>query len=150
MFDTAKARGPENGLNMVSRNRRVSGNPSRSNPSIPNKKDLTVNILLANLRSLPSKFLELQVTIENTNPSVVVLTESWMIADMEDAEFSIYRYSLLRQDWQSESKTRGGGVALYIRSDVKYYRCESLCKSKGLEALFVLATFKIRNYSKSY
>ncbi len=106
------------------------------------KVTFTTGVLLTNIRSLPSKFLELRAVVEEKRPTVVAITETWLTDEMNDAEFSIDGYSTTRQDRQNSDKARGGGVALFTRNDIDICKCEALCRSRETESVFVLAKFK--------
>ena len=55
---------------------------------------------------------------------------------MEDSEINIEGYTLLRKDRCSETKTRGGGVALYIRDNINVVQHEISCGGEFSEYLF--------------
>ena len=50
--------------------------------------------------------------IENMNPFLIGVTESWAITDMSDAELGMTGYVMLRKD---KIRRRGDGVIFYIK-----------------------------------
>ena len=69
-----------------------------------------------NIRSLLPKLDELILLATKTNAAVIGITESWLDDSVEDSEVEVCGYSILRHD----RNRHGGGVCLYIRSDISF------------------------------
>lgn len=71
----------------------------------------TLRIISLNARSVVNKFGLLESLILTHNPHVIVITETWLHAGVQDSEVVPSPYKLLRKDRGS----RGGGVAIAIK-----------------------------------
>ena len=69
-----------------------------------------------NIRSLLPKLDELILLATKTNAAVIGITESWLDDSVEDSEVEVCGYTILRHD----RNRHGGGVCLYIRSDISF------------------------------
>ena len=67
-------------------------------------------ILYYNARSLLPKFDELLISVDNYQPDIVCITESWLCSDIHDSEFLLPGYQCLRYD----RNRHGGGVLMYV------------------------------------
>ena len=65
-----------------------------------------------NARSIVNKMGELRLMVEDVEPDIIGITETWTRPDMGNAEFSLKGYQMFRKDREVR---RGGGVALYIK-----------------------------------
>ena len=79
-----------------------------------------------NARSIISKRNELSIMVEDTNPHILGITESWKTTDMLDAELGMTGYAMFRKD---RIGRRGGGVTLYIKESIQTYE---IILEKGL------------------
>jgi hypothetical protein len=84
----------------------------KRNANVPVK----LSCLYANARSIVNKYEELEIYIENEKPHVIAITESWATTEIGDSEICINGYTLFRKD--REGVKRGGGVLLYVKSDL--------------------------------
>lgn len=80
--------------------------------------------MYTNLSSLPPKFDLFLVEVTARSPSIVIVTETWLNANDRNSTFNIPGYTLFRLDRnhkkrKSEGKTRGGGVAMYVRDSLR-------------------------------
>lgn len=74
--------------------------------------------MYTNAQSLMAHKDEIQHQIMKTlNPALIALSESRLIAEIEDSEVSVPGYSVVRCDAESRNT---GGVILYVRDDIKY------------------------------
>ena len=64
-----------------------------------------------NARSIVNKENELNIMLEDINPHIISITESWANIDISDAELGLTGYVMFRRD---RIGRRGGGVILYI------------------------------------
>ena len=80
-----------------------------------------------NIRSLRNKVDHIQFLLHEYPLDVFAVSESWLDSSISDAEMSIHNYNLERKD----RNITGGGVACYIRSNMRHLRrsdleCEEL------------------------
>ena len=66
-----------------------------------------------NARSLIHKFEHFEAWVQDLNPDVIGVTESWAGPEVRDSEIALLGYDLFRQD---RPINREGGVLLYIRN----------------------------------
>ena len=71
-----------------------------------------------NARSIVNKKNELNITVEDIDPHIISITESWANTDITDAEFGLTGYVMFRRD---RIGRRGGGVILYIIESIQAY-----------------------------
>ena len=71
-----------------------------------------------NARSIVNKRNELSIMVEDTNPHIIGITESWATPDISDAELGMTGYVMFRKD---RIGRRGGGVILYIKESIQTY-----------------------------
>ena len=84
--------------------------------------------LLGNVRSIRNQINagKLQMQLEETEPDVVLLTETWLDSSTEELEISGYQ-SIARRDRRSAKK--GGGVAILVRCSFRNVGLLHLSKS---------------------
>lgn len=75
-----------------------------------------------NARSIVNKTAELEHILLSRKPDLVVITESWLHPSINDSEIIPPNYNILRNDRAS----RGGGVAIVIRSGIQYVRLDDI------------------------
>ena len=66
-----------------------------------------------NATSIVNKKNELNIMVEDIDPHIIVITESWANTDITDAELGLTGYVMFRRD---RIGRRGGGVGLVYRS----------------------------------
>ena len=71
-----------------------------------------------NARSIVNKKNELNIMVEDTDPHIIGITESWAIKDITDAELGLTGYVMFRRDRVGR---RGGGVILYAKKSIQAY-----------------------------
>ena len=97
------------------------GNLSPSHLQVPvderPKNEFGPAIALANMMSLAPKIDELRCFVENTNPDLISLTETWLNDSISEHHLNIPGYNLLLKN-----RTSGvhGGVGLYIKNSIKF------------------------------
>ena len=64
-----------------------------------------------NARSIVNKKNELNIMVEDIDPHIIGITESWANIDITDAELGLTGYVMFRND---RIGRRGGGVILYV------------------------------------
>lgn len=91
---------------------------------------MEVSFWYSNLNSMVNKLDEFKVNIKNTDPTIILITETWLNSGMPDSLVDIPGYTLYRND----RATHGGGVCVYVKSLVAGYRVFS-----GVSQLFSTA-----------
>ena len=74
-----------------------------------------LNILYFNARSVFPKLDELKILVEDNNPDVICITESWLCQEICNTEILIPGYLLYRRD----RDRHGGGVLMYVRESIQ-------------------------------
>ena len=69
-----------------------------------------------NARSLVNKKNELNLMVEDIDPHIIGITESWDNTDISDAELGLTGYVMFRRD---RIVRRGGGVMLYVKESIQ-------------------------------
>lgn len=75
-----------------------------------------ISLAHINARSLLNTFDTFQDHVLNYDYSIVGVSETWLHEDIDDLSVSLPGYTFVRQDRSS----RGGGVGVYIKKDIKY------------------------------
>ena len=70
-----------------------------------------------NARSIVNKKNELNM-VEDIDPHIIGITESWANTDITDAELGLTGYVMFRRD---RIGRRGGGVILYVKESIQAY-----------------------------
>lgn len=76
-----------------------------------------LNLCHINCQSIPAHHNELLDAFSSLNLHAILISESWLKPQLDSSWFAIPGYILIRNDRLGK---RGGGVALYLRSDLKY------------------------------
>lgn len=76
-----------------------------------------------NVRSLLNNFDNLKQHVFENDYNIIGITESWLNSDIDDEVTSLNGYYFVRQD----RETRGGGVGLYIGSNLEFNVLRSEC-----------------------
>lgn len=74
-------------------------------------------VLNINARSLINKFPHFLSLVSPLNAQVIGVTETWLHSGIYDTEITPPGFCVIRGD---RNHGRGGGVALFLRSDIKY------------------------------
>lgn len=95
------------------------------------------SLLLINARSLAPKMDELNVITSSFNPSIIIITESWLHEDITDDEIALRNYCVpFRNDRQGK---RGGGICVYLSKNyhatcpLRSVNDSSVCESLWLQ-----------------
>jgi len=94
------------------------------------------SLLHINSRSISKNFdsvATLLHTLHNFSFSIIGITETWLHANSPDV-FNIQDYNMLHAD---RKEGRGGGVALYIHTDITHYRLRKDIHIQGIEDIFI-------------
>ena len=57
--------------------------------------------------------------VEDTDPHIIDMTESWATTDISAAKLGMTRYVMFKKDRLGR---RGGGVILYIKESIQAYQ----------------------------
>ena len=79
--------------------------------SLENSTTFGYKCVCLNARSIVNKRNELNIMVEDNDPHIIGITESWATPDISDAELGMTGYVMFRKD---RIGRRGGGVILYI------------------------------------
>ena len=83
---------------------------------VPYRKSYDIpTVLSANVRTIASKFDEIQQIAELKNANGICITETWLSPNVSDAAVSIPGYNLFRKDWTNKT---GGGVCIYLNNRI--------------------------------
>ena len=101
-----------------------------------------------NARSTVNKKNELNIMVEDTDPHIIGITESWAITDITDAELGLTGYVMFRRDRVGR---RGGGVILNVKESVQAYEIKLESEADYDEAVWckiISGNKKIKNAIK--
>lgn len=119
----------------------VKSNPGPIPPSIslstPSdfKERNGLGLLHMNVRSLVPKIDLVRVSVATSDPDILVISETWLNKSVPDSTIQINGYNLFRSDRPS----KGGGVAIYIKTR---FTCR-VTKSFSLPKLFEFLSIDI-------
>ena len=71
-----------------------------------------------NARSIVNKKNELNIMLEDIDPHIIDITESWANTDITDAELGLTGYVMFRRN---RIERRGRGVILYVKESIQAY-----------------------------
>ena len=71
-----------------------------------------------NARSIVNKKNELNIMVEDIDPHIIGITESWANTEITDAELGLTGYVMFKRD---RIGRRGGGVILYVKESIQAY-----------------------------
>ena len=86
-----------------------------------------------NARSIVNKRNELNIMVEDIDPHIIGITESWATPDISDAELGMTGYVMVRKDRLGR---RGGGVILYIKESIQAYEIKLEKEAECEEAVW--------------
>ena len=86
-----------------------------------------------NARSIVNKKNELNIMVEDIDPHIIGITESWANTDIRDAELGLTGYVMFRRDRMGR---RGGGVILYVKESIQAYAIKLEKKADFDEAVW--------------
>ena len=89
------------------------GKPISNRPK--NISETGYRCVCLNARSIVNKKNELNIMVEDIDPHIIGITESWANIDITDAELG---YIMFRKD---RIGRRGGGVILYVKESIQAY-----------------------------
>ena len=109
---------------------------SRDKPIIEYPKNMSeagYTCVCLNARSIVYKKNELNIMVEDIDPHIIGITESWANTDITDAELGLKGYVMFRRDRIGK---RGGGVILYVKESIQAYEIKLESKADYDEAVW--------------
>lgn len=110
-----------------------------------------IKVAHLNARSLINHFDELYICFLDGKLDIVIFTESWLHANCSDSLITVQGYDHYRLDRQlctpAGAVKRGGGIIIYVRSELNVIDWPSLDSSDG-DLEIVSLSYKLRNYKK--
>ena len=86
-----------------------------------NTSKAEIKCVCLNARSILNKKNELDIMVDEIEPHIIGITESWANNDITDAELGLEGYVMFRKDRMGR---RGGGVLLYIKETIPAYEVQ--------------------------
>ena len=81
-----------------------------------NMSEAGYRCMCLNARSIVNKKNELNIMVEDIDPHIIGITESWANTDVTDAELGLTGYVMFRRD---RIGRRGGEVILYVKESIR-------------------------------
>ncbi len=101
-----------------------------------------LKIIHLNIRSLLPEMHLLRAWVAHNNPNIITLSETWLSSKIPDREIKLVNYVLYRADRDS----RGGGVVIYVSSNLISELIIPSVEPRHFECLFVKITFHQNKY----
>ena len=98
-----------------------------------NMSEAGYRCMCLNARSIVNKKNELNIMVEDIDPHIIGITESWANTDITDAELGLTGYVMFRRDGIGR---RGGGVILYVKESIQAYEIKLERKADYDEAVW--------------
>ena len=95
-----------------------------------------------NARSIVNKLEELELYLKEEDVGIVGVTETWLTEEILTSEYSLEGYTLIRKDRKDLIKSRGGGLALYIKDEINFSERDDLTEQLFPETLWCELNFK--------
>lgn len=104
-----------------------------------------LNIVHLNAQSLNNKLDEFRYLFVSAGVDIICISESWFPLDINDSIFKLEGFNLYRADRRIlvngvETRAKGGGVAIYVRSDIHTKVKLRTCIGSEIEYLFLEVT----------
>ena len=112
----------------------IGGQKDRRSKKIQrNTSESGIKGVCLNARSIINKKTELNIRVDDIEPHIIGITESWANNDITDAELGLEGYVMFRKDRMGR---RGGGVLLYIKETIPAYEVQLQEEADCKEALW--------------
>ena len=88
----------------------------------PKEEKATLNVVYLNARSIVSKLSDLKVFVDQNEPDILLISESWANEQLQNSMLSLDGYNLeteLRKDRQDTLNGIGGGLLVYSKQGLK-------------------------------
>ena len=109
---------------------------------VKNKIKTRLSCMYFNARSIVNKIDELEIYTKEEDLDIIGVTETWLSDEILTSEYSLEGYTLLRKDRKDLVKTRGGGVALYVKNEINIVEREDINEQLFPESLWCELVFK--------
>ena len=93
-------------------------NKKSAKNSLESPTEFGYKCVCLNVRSIVNKRNGLSIMVEDIDPHIICITESWATPDISDVELGKTGYVMFRKDRLGR---RGGGVILYIIKSIQAY-----------------------------
>ena len=104
-----------------------------------NMSEASYRCVCLNARSIVNKKNELNIMVEDIDPHIIGITESWANTDITDAELGLTGYVMFRRD---RIGRRGGGVVLYVKESIQAYEIKLEREADYDEAVWYKIVFR--------
>ena len=108
-------------------------NKKSAKNSLESPTEFGYKCVCLNARSIVNKINELNIMVEDIDPHIIGITESWATPDISDAELGKTGYVMFRKDRLGR---RGGGVILYIKESIQAYEIQLEKEAECEEAVW--------------
>ena len=81
-----------------------------------NRSEAGYRCVCLNATSIVNKKNELNIMVEDIDPHIIGITESWANTDITDAELGLTGYVMFRRD---RIGRRGGGIIIYVKESIQ-------------------------------
>ena len=88
-----------------------------------------------------NKKSELNIMVNDSDPHIICITESWANKDITDAELGLEGYVMFRKDMMGR---RGGGVLLYVKDTIPAYEIQLREEADCEEAINIMVQISYR------
>ena len=112
-------------VNDLAEQRTTNQNNGRQDKSTGKEKPSSLRCLYTNASCIMNKRSELQLLIDDMNPDIIGITESWCGSSVLDSEVAIKGYNLFRKDKPTRTAT-GGGLLLYFHENLHVTECHDI------------------------
>lgn len=96
-----------------------------------------LKIGLHNARSLVGNIENYRSFIANSELNVFAVVETWLKSSNTNKSVELNGYTIIRSDRRDKKKTRGGGVAFYVKKNIKYSVISKSEDGNGIDYLFI-------------
>ena len=114
-------------------NTRGIANDSKKKSAKNSPAEFGYKCVCLNARSIVNKRNELNIMVQDIDPHIIGITESWATPDISDAELGMTGYVMFRKDRLGR---RGGGVILYIKESIQAYEIKLEKEAECEEAVW--------------
>ena len=84
--------------------------------------------MYTNARSIVNKIQELKLYVEDANPDIIAITESWTHCNIPNSYLNLPNYYVAaRHDRKDTLNGRGGGILIYVKNCLKSYETTDHC-----------------------
>ena len=89
------------------------------------------------MNHLYNKLDEVKETLAELQFDVFGVSETWLTPDITDNEIKIPGYTAIRRDRQDRNKKQGGGLVVYVRTELNAKKRTDLMENKDTECIWI-------------